>query len=130
MGTGAGIGIDMVECENIPTFIDLKDENETAKVAKRFAIGQNTQIIQDTENQIYLAGLKLHYLPKKLNFDPEILDVNNIRILACGQKHYVIVDENNNLMVWGNVFKEKSELHTEGFAFYNGDELFDECKIQ
>lgn len=28
MGTGAGIGIDMVECENIPTFIDLKDEAE------------------------------------------------------------------------------------------------------
>ena len=28
MGTGAGIGIDMVECENIPTIIDLKDENE------------------------------------------------------------------------------------------------------
>ena len=27
MGTGAGIGIDMVECENIPTIIDLKDEN-------------------------------------------------------------------------------------------------------
>lgn len=28
MGTGAGIGIDMVECENIPTIVDLKDENE------------------------------------------------------------------------------------------------------
>jgi alpha-tubulin suppressor-like RCC1 family protein len=28
MGTGAGIGIDMVECENVPTIIDLKDENE------------------------------------------------------------------------------------------------------
>jgi alpha-tubulin suppressor-like RCC1 family protein len=28
MGTGVGIGIDMVECENIPTIVDLKDENE------------------------------------------------------------------------------------------------------
>lgn len=28
MGTGAGIGIDMVECENTPTIVDLKDENE------------------------------------------------------------------------------------------------------
>lgn len=39
MGTGAGIGIDMVECENIPTIIDLKDENEVGQIAKRFAIG-------------------------------------------------------------------------------------------
>ena len=84
MGTGAGIGIDMVECENIPTVIDLKDDYETPKLAKRFAIGQNTQIIQDVDNDIYIAGLKLHYLPKKLTFDPEILDVNNIRLLACG----------------------------------------------
>ena len=84
MGTGAGIGIDMVECENIPTLVDLKDDNETPKLAKTFAIGQNTQIIQDIENQIYITGLKLHYLPKKLTFDPEILNVNNIRHLACG----------------------------------------------
>jgi len=28
MGTGAGIGIDMVECENIPTIVDLKDDKE------------------------------------------------------------------------------------------------------
>ena len=39
MGTGAGIGIDMVECENVPTLIDLKDENDQPKLAKRFAIG-------------------------------------------------------------------------------------------
>ena len=39
MGTGSGIGIDMVECENVPTFIDLKDENDSPKLAKDFAIG-------------------------------------------------------------------------------------------
>ena len=39
MGTGSGIGIDMVECENVPTFVDLKDENEVPKLAKDFSIG-------------------------------------------------------------------------------------------
>ena len=35
MGTGPGIGIDMVECENIPTPIEL----ENGKKVKSFAIG-------------------------------------------------------------------------------------------
>ena len=28
MGVGTGIGTDMIECENLPTLVDLKDENE------------------------------------------------------------------------------------------------------
>ena len=39
MGTGSGIGIDMVECENVPTFVDLKDENDVGTLAKNFTIG-------------------------------------------------------------------------------------------
>lgn len=45
MGTGAGTGLDMVECENIPTFVDLKDDDEVGQTAKQFAIGQNTMMI-------------------------------------------------------------------------------------
>ena len=32
MGTGAGIGIDMVESENVPTLIDLKNENDDVQL--------------------------------------------------------------------------------------------------
>lgn len=39
MGTGAGIGIDMVECENLPTLVELKDDTETLRIAKNFAMG-------------------------------------------------------------------------------------------
>ena len=63
MGTGVGIGIDMVECENVPTLVDIRDENDKPQLAKRFAIGQNTMLVQDTNNNIYQAGLKLHYTP-------------------------------------------------------------------
>ena len=82
MGTGAGVGIEMVECENMPTQVDLKDENDEPQLVKKMTLGQNTMMIQDTNNQIYLTGLKLHYTPKKLQFDPSILDVNNVKLLA------------------------------------------------
>lgn len=39
MGVTPGIGIDMVESENVPTMIDLKDENGNPKNAKDFGIG-------------------------------------------------------------------------------------------
>jgi len=39
MGTGAGIGIDMIECENVPTWVDLRDENDEPKIPKDFTIG-------------------------------------------------------------------------------------------
>lgn len=39
LGTGAGIGMDMVECENIPTMVDLRDEDEVPKLTKKFAMG-------------------------------------------------------------------------------------------
>ena len=50
MGTGAGIGIDMVECENVPTPVNLMNNEEEVKIPKRFVIGQNTMMIQDSED--------------------------------------------------------------------------------
>ena len=40
----------------------------------------------------------------------------------------MIVTNDNNLVVWGNVFKEKPEdvsIYSEGFSHYYGDTLFD-----
>lgn len=28
MGTAVGIGMDMVECENVPTYVELKDDQD------------------------------------------------------------------------------------------------------
>jgi alpha-tubulin suppressor-like RCC1 family protein len=33
---------------------------------------------------------------------------DDITNLACGRKHYVILNKNNQLLVWGSVFKEKA----------------------
>ena len=48
--------MDMVECENVPTRVDLQDENLQIQFAKRFEIGQNSMLIQDTNSNIYLVG--------------------------------------------------------------------------
>ena len=45
MGTGTGIGIDMVESENQPTFVDLKNDDEQGKSVKDFVMGQSTMLI-------------------------------------------------------------------------------------
>ena len=90
MGIGNSMGLDMVESENVPTLIDLKDQNEEVKLAKTFAVGQRTQIMQDTDNNVYMTGLKLNYTPKMITFDKEILDVNDVSQIACGKRGYII----------------------------------------
>lgn len=105
MGTTPGIGIDMVESENVPTMIDLKDENGTPKSAKDFAVGQYTMLVQDEDNQLYQTGLRWHYEPKKLSFGEDVLDVNDVKLLACGKRNYTIVTNDNQLLIWGNVIK-------------------------
>ena len=82
-------------------------------------------MIQDVNDRLYQVGLRLHYTPKVLSFDPEALDVSKIKIMACGRKHYIIVTEDNDVLTWGDVFKEKSEVHTEGFSMHYGSELFE-----
>lgn len=78
-----------------------------------------------------MVGLKLHYTPKQLHFDPEFLDVNKVDLLACGRKHFIITTTDNNVMAWGNVFKEKDQdEYSEGFFRYNGALLFEEGKIK
>ncbi len=50
--------------------------------------------------------------------------------MACGRKHYMLLNEDNQLYVWGNVFKQKSEVQSEGFFHFDGDKLFEEGEIK
>jgi|DEB0MinimDraft_12_1074336.scaffolds.fasta_scaffold03050_13 alpha-tubulin suppressor-like RCC1 family protein len=88
-------------------------------------------LVQDKDDRVYMVGQKLHYTPSLINFDPEVLDVTKIRMMGCGRKHYIIVNSDNNLMVWGkNFFKDTSETFSEGFSFHYGDTLFDDGQIE
>jgi alpha-tubulin suppressor-like RCC1 family protein len=77
----------------------------------------------------------MNYTPKQYNFDPKFVDINDIRLMGCGRRHYIIVTNDNNIVCWGNVFKEKTtdtekkSMAAEGFNFYYGDSLFDGGQI-
>jgi alpha-tubulin suppressor-like RCC1 family protein len=59
-----------------------------------------------------------------------VLKEEDVKMIGCGRKHYIIVTKDNNLLVWGNVFKEGKTEHTEGFDLYYGDTLFADGKIE
>lgn len=50
--------------------------------------------------------------------------------LACGKKHYAVLSKENNLITWGNIFKEKPSVESEGFGLHFGDTLFDGGKVK
>lgn len=89
-------------------------------------------LIQDKNNDIYQVGLRLHYEPKKLMFDPAVLDTNSVKMLACGRKHYIIVTDSNDLLIWGSVVSgdTKPSKTSEGYSLYSGEELFDGGNIE
>jgi hypothetical protein len=90
LGVGSGIGIDMVESENVPLPVILEGGNKI----KDFNPGQNTMMIIDDENYPYKTGLKLDYSPKKLKFFDDFPKDDIIQV-ACGRKHYVILNKNS-----------------------------------
>lgn len=59
LGTSPGIGMDMVESENIPTLVDF---GGPVKI-KNFTTGQYTMLVQDEDNNLYKTGMKMHYEP-------------------------------------------------------------------
>jgi hypothetical protein len=50
--------------------------------------------------------------------------------MCCGRKHYVLLNKNNQLLIWGNIFKEKPVSSQDGFGLYFGDNLFGGGKIK
>lgn len=77
----------------------------------------------------------MHYEPKKLNFDEDVLDISDVKIIASGKRNYTIVTSDNQLLIWGNVIKlDKDEQpdmdsQSEGFSSFNGNRLFDDSTI-
>jgi alpha-tubulin suppressor-like RCC1 family protein len=78
MGVGSGIGIDMVESENVPREIIFEDKSGEPVLIKDFHAGMNTMLFQDTKGGIYMTGLKLNYTPKKIKLMEEFSDPASI----------------------------------------------------
>ena len=50
--------------------------------------------------------------------------------MSCGRKHYVVRNNQDKLMIWGNIFKEKPEKEVDGFGLYYGSKIFEGGKIK
>lgn len=122
MGIGTGIGIDMFESSPNPTPVTYEDGK--AKVMADIYCGQSTMMLKDSEGNVWKTGLKLDYQPKMINIPDDSLFKKSVIALGCGRKHYCILNENNQLLVWGNVFKDSSDVTIDGFNMYFGDTLF------
>lgn len=96
MGVGAGIGIDLVESENLPTEIDfsqaLPEDAQEPVFIKDFSTGMSTMLAIDSENRIFKTGLKIDYSPSQIIFDEELLPKDSEKILACTERQYIVYD--------------------------------------
>ena len=81
LGVGSGIGIDMVESENVPVNIKVDAP------VKDFHPGTNTLLIRDVEGSVYKTGLKLDYTPRKIVLPEEF---GALAGMTCGRRHYVL----------------------------------------
>lgn len=90
----------------------------------------NTMLMRDSQNRVYKTGLKLDYTPKLIKFNEDLLPGDKIRQLACGKRHYIVLDADNNLHTIGPVFKDSTESNHDGFNVHDGDKLFDGGKVR
>ena len=123
LGLGSGIGIDMVESESFPVSLGFDGRR-----VRDFHCGQNTMIVQLEDGSIYKTGLKLDYTPKHIDLDDNF--DGSSTMLACGRKHYVIANQHDQMLAWGDVFKEKTSTQTAGFKMYFGKDLFNGQRLR
>ena len=113
MGVGAGIGIDLVESENVPKEVELDEAlpaNEKANPALAVDVcaGMRTMMVVDTQNRLYQTGLKIDWTPKFVKLNRERID-GKIEIISSGRNHYAFADSGSNLHCFGTVVKGKAD---------------------
>ena len=134
MGVGAGIGIDLVESENIPKEVDLKqtlkerEDIDDLPIVVDVHTGMRTMLILDSEQRLYQTGLKIDWNPKYVRLNSDKIQ-GKIEQLACGRGHYVIVDSENNVHCFGKIFGKGSGEQYDGYEIFDGDDLFDGGKV-
>ena len=133
LGVGAGIGIDLVESENIPKEIDLlssltEEEKEDYPLVQKVSTGMRTMMMVDQKNRLFQTGLKIDWMPKHVKLNQDRID-GKIELLGCGRNHYAFTDSGNNLHCFGTIINKKSDEQYDGYAIYDGNEIFDGNKI-
>eukprot|EP00831_Metopus_contortus_P006687 TRINITY_DN1256_c0_g1_i3.p1 TRINITY_DN1256_c0_g1~~TRINITY_DN1256_c0_g1_i3.p1 ORF type:complete len:155 (+),score=39.95 TRINITY_DN1256_c0_g1_i3:43-507(+) len=80
--------------------------------------------VQETDqNQVFLAGIKMHYLPTISNL-PKSFDFGNVSMIRCGRKTYSILDDKNQIATRFNVIPGGKEDFETGWKLFSGEEVF------
>lgn len=128
MGIGAGLGIDLVESEGTPKEVDFQGalqegEKSDPVIITDVCTGSRTMMALDSKGRVYKTGLKIDYTPKRINFNPQWM--KKVKILACGMRHYALLDIENRIHCFGNMFKEKATEQYDGFGIFDAEKIFD-----
>jgi len=132
MGVGAGLGIDLVECEVVPREVDFQQalpENKRKEpvIITDVMTGSRTMMASDSEGRVYKTGLKIDYVPKLINFNSKRME--KVKQLACGMRYYAVLDHENNIHCFGKIFKDKATEEYDGFEVFDGEKIFDQGQI-
>ena len=134
MGVGSGIGIDLVESENVPKEVDLQSalpqsgEDDDTPIVVDVHTGMRTMLVLDNKQRLFQTGMKIDWSPKCVNLNYDKIN-GKIEMLASGRGHYVLVDSENFVHCFGKIFKKESQDQFDGYEIYDGDDIFDGGKI-
>jgi alpha-tubulin suppressor-like RCC1 family protein len=65
-------------------------------------------LFRDHKNRLYKTGLKIDYTPKMIVMNKDFITPEKVRLMACGRRHYTILDTDNNIHCIGGVMNKKS----------------------
>ncbi len=83
LGTGVGVGVDMIESEKHPLLVKDLDN---VKIVD-FTCGENTMLIKDSEGRLYRTGLKVDYTPTLI----EITNQIKPKLFVSGNSYYCMI---------------------------------------
>lgn len=135
LGVGQGVGIDLVESESVPKELDFTtsfpghDTHDEPVFIQDVYCGQNTMIMRDFEGNVFKTGNRLDYTPKMIDWSADLLQKENVSMIASGRRHYLVLDKSHNMHCFGNVFKAKEIGKHAGFNVYDCDQMFEGGKI-
>jgi alpha-tubulin suppressor-like RCC1 family protein len=83
LGTGTGLGVDMVESEKYPLMV----QNMYNVKIVDFICGENTMLIKDSEGRLYRTGMKVDYTPTLI----EITNTIKPKLFISGNSYYCMI---------------------------------------
>lgn len=125
LGVGSGTGLDMIESESYPTQVVKSNPNMNIV---DFSCGENGMMIKSEDGIIYKTGWRIDYNMSEYKISRKI----KTKLFFCGNSYYCIIDEDNKIYQWGNLFKDNKAELIEDMNKINSDNLnlFDKREIQ